>query len=1101
MTLRTDQTNLTPLSNNHAQDHVDTNTQVNQNTAAILTKAPLASPVLTGVPIAPTANPNTNTTQLATTAYADNAATSAAIGSIPDATTTIKGKVQLAGDLGGSGSTATSPILKNVAKVFNVKDYGAIGNCQTAIDGAITISTNTFTSATANFLPADVGKSICIVGAGISAKSLSTTILSYISSTQVKLATNASSTVSGTRFIWGTDSASAFNNAAIDLASVGSGTIHVPHGGYYMGSSFNVPSNAIISGEGFGSIIYLPQGKSIVIDGKVDSFLRNIHTSSACHVDNDLAVTIKNSTTIRVQNCFVTEANAFGIFIQSTGAAICSDVWIEDTYCYGQGNADVIGGGPASGATGTVRDIHVIDCRVTQDISGIGGAYQSALDIVGSDGIIVDDNTFLGTVAFGFENMAKLNSGIGNNIVRPAIGGSRSGIYITANLILTAADSLFRINNNQVIPGEIKLVGDTTYKIKNVAISNNVITIGGGVDGMTLISVSTGTISGNVITGSGSHTGIGLSTSDTLNISHNHITLTTTGISDASNSSTNEIHDNTFNAVTTPISGIRGLNMTGGSSPILDLRSSLNSGSDTGYFRAIGRAQFGYDGTRVVISDAGSNKLIQFSTNNVARLNIGGSTTNGNIGFGITTPTAILHLRASTGTIADSPLKIDPGVLLTVPEDGSFEYDGSHIYGTIGTNRYQLDRQPGTGGTVTTISIANANGFSGSVINPTTTPAITLSTSIAGILKGNGTAVSAASAGTDYLAPSGNGSSLTGITESQISGLVSDLAAKESAITSGSTSQYWRGDKTFQTLNVAALFDSTTLVLLSGRSGGQTINGDTASGGNLTLVSTANATKGKILLGTSGYDEINNRLGIGTASPGTAFDVTDGAASNNIRFAPGSSTVDTASMTFRNASGGTGSQDIGKGYTINYNTQNASGTRNFTLVHGSGGSAVTVLTMLGGSTKALMAIGTQTPTATLDLLASATSAASLRIRSGVAPTSPNAGDIWYDGTDLVHQSMGLKTANGSLTLGTAGNKLNITTGSNASAGTGTLVGGTATISTTAVTANSLIFLTDTASSITNVGSLTVSAKTAGTSFVVTSTIALDTSTFNWLIIN
>lgn len=90
---------------------------------------------------------------------------------------------------------------------------------------------------------------------------------------------------------------------------------------------------------------------------------------------------------------------------------------------------------------------------------------------------------------------------------------------------------------------------------------------------------------------------------------------------------------------------------------------------------------------------------------------------------------------------------------------------------------------------------------------------------------------------------------------------------------------------------------------------------------------------------------------------------------------------------------------------------------------------------------------------------------------------------------------------GSLTLGTAGNKLNITTGSNASAGTGTLTGGTVTISTTAVTASSLIFLTDTNTGIVNIGVLTVSAKTAGTSFVVTSSNALDTSTFNWLIIN
>lgn len=91
--------------------------------------------------------------------------------------------------------------------------------------------------------------------------------------------------------------------------------------------------------------------------------------------------------------------------------------------------------------------------------------------------------------------------------------------------------------------------------------------------------------------------------------------------------------------------------------------------------------------------------------------------------------------------------------------------------------------------------------------------------------------------------------------------------------------------------------------------------------------------------------------------------------------------------------------------------------------------------------------------------------------------------------------------NGSLSITKVGAQLNIATGANASAGTGTLVGGTATISTTAVTANSLIFLTDTASSITNVGSLIVSAKTAATSFVVTSTLALDTSSFNWLIIN
>jgi hypothetical protein len=59
----------------------------------------------------------------------------------------------------------------------------------------------------------------------------------------------------------------------------------------------------------------------------------------------------------------------------------------------------------------------------------------------------------------------------------------------------------------------------------------------------------------------------------------------------------------------------------------------------------------------------------------------------------------------------------------------------------------------GGSGTVTSVSVATANGFAGTVANPTTTPAITMKTSVTGILKGNGTSVSAATAGTDYLTP------------------------------------------------------------------------------------------------------------------------------------------------------------------------------------------------------------------------------------------------------------------------------------------------------------------------------------------------------------
>lgn len=61
----------------------------------------------------------------------------------------------------------------------------------------------------------------------------------------------------------------------------------------------------------------------------------------------------------------------------------------------------------------------------------------------------------------------------------------------------------------------------------------------------------------------------------------------------------------------------------------------------------------------------------------------------------------------------------------------------------------------GGGGTVTSASVVSANGFAGTVATATTTPAITISTSITGVLKGNGTAISAATAGTDYVTPTG----------------------------------------------------------------------------------------------------------------------------------------------------------------------------------------------------------------------------------------------------------------------------------------------------------------------------------------------------------
>jgi uncharacterized protein YjbI with pentapeptide repeats len=67
--------------------------------------APIASPTFTGTPAAPTAAAGTNTTQVATTEFVTGAIATA---TIPDATTSAKGKIQLAGDLSG---TAALPVV------------------------------------------------------------------------------------------------------------------------------------------------------------------------------------------------------------------------------------------------------------------------------------------------------------------------------------------------------------------------------------------------------------------------------------------------------------------------------------------------------------------------------------------------------------------------------------------------------------------------------------------------------------------------------------------------------------------------------------------------------------------------------------------------------------------------------------------------------------------------------------------------------------------------------------------------------------------------------------------------------------------------------
>ncbi len=187
-----------------------------------------------------------------------------------------------------------------------------------------------------------------------------------------------------------------------------------------------------------------------------------------------------------------------------------------------------------------------------------------------------------------------------------------------------------------------------------------------------------------------------------------------------------------------------------------------------------------------------------------------------------------------------------------------------------------------------------------------------------------------------------------------------------------------------------------------------------------------------------------------------------------------------------------------------------------TLTGGSGGAIAPVAGNINllGTANQITSIGTA-GTITFSLPVAITAPGSLvtttTLASGTtlaAGTSMSAATSITAGTTLTATLGNITATNGNIVRGTAGNKdvytsvgSNATAGAN-SAGSVALIGGTIVVSTTAVTANSLIRLTCQAlGTVTAPSALCVSAKTASTSFTILASQATDTSTIFWEIVN
>ena len=161
-----------------------------------------------------------------------------------------------------------------------------------------------------------------------------------------------------------------------------------------------------------------------------------------------------------------------------------------------------------------------------------------------------------------------------------------------------------------------------------------------------------------------------------------------------------------------------------------------------------------------------------------------------------------------------------------------YDNTGAHNTVTVGSG---LSLSAGTltatgagSGTVTSVSVTSANGFAGSVATATSTPAITISTSISGVLKGNGTAISAATAGTDFVAPG----TVTGYTAQQY--------AVASALTAGATVSW-----NLNTAQAATLTANQNFTLSNPT--------NMQAGGTYTLVITQDATGSRVITWGSAY--------------------------------------------------------------------------------------------------------------------------------------------------------------------------------------------------------------------------------------------------------
>lgn len=336
-----------------------------------------------------------------------------------------------------------------------------------------------------------------------------------------------------------------------------------------------------------------------------------------------------------------------------------------------------------------------------------------------------------------------------------------------------------------------------------------------------------------------------------------------------------------------------------------------------------------------------------------------------------------------------------------------------------------------------------------------------------------------------------NGINISGQTASRVAVFDSSKNVTSSTVTSTTLA--------FVDLTSSGQTQLDGMAKLVGRSGGQTLQGDTASGGNLVLESTAHATKGVIqskdpmrngALAPASYTTPRQVAFSGsTDEPAISLHDSAGALKSFMGVSKAAGTASLNGHIFFNTNGVWQFTDAATGSSAlfrfqagqvesrfnGFNMQNSNNSNNMSLY--SGGSATS-----GGGYLTLQGVdnGGSGVGGNVVLSTGSTTAGTIKFNSGGSNTNRI-----------------ILTAAGNFEFQVIGNGIKFKEGTNAVMGTATLVGGTVTVSNTTVTASSRIFIQRVASGGT-IGTALTYTISAGTSFTINSDNVLDTSTVNWV---